>query len=381
MRAWRNALRTSGRALLGGLFFGLFLIGGPAEAAEPKRKVILDDDIGGLMGSPVPLLQAPDVELLGITITSGSTWRDVSVAHALRVVEIAGRTDIPVVPGAIFPLVNSEELTRRWEGVYGKLVYKGAWMNEEWPEGTIQSQPQYHAYNVVPSLKEGNPTTKPSPEIAANFLIRKVREFPGQITIIATGPMTNIALAQSLDPTFAENVKELVYMGGSLNPHQKLPSLSAEQFAREYVNSPRREFNIRWDPEAAKIMAHAPWRKVTMVPVDPSTGTELTRAFLDSLGKVDTPLAKMIVKTAEAGFPMWDEIAAAVWLDPSIISKSVDLYVDFETSFTSSYGDTLSWTADYRPGLGERPQNVVQEVDRAKLEALLHKLYAAPLRH
>ena len=97
---------------------------------------------------------APEADLLGITTTSGSVWRDEATAHALRMLELAGRGDVPVVPGAVYPLVNSELATRRWEALYGKLVYKGAWMNEKWPDGTLQSQPLYHAHDTVPPLPE-----------------------------------------------------------------------------------------------------------------------------------------------------------------------------------------------------------------------------------
>ena len=193
--------------------------------------------------------------------------------------------------------------------------------------------------------------------------------------------MTNIAIAQSLDPSFAANVKELVYMGGSLLPHQVLAGPSAEQFAREFVNTPRREFNIRWDPEAARIVAHAPWAKITMVPVDPSTGTQWTREFLTSLKSAGTPLTDMLQTALEPGYPMWDEIAAMVWLAPEIVTRADTLYVDFETSQTAAYGDTLSWAEPWRPNLGEQAQRVILTVDRARMEAAMRALYRRPVRH
>jgi inosine-uridine nucleoside N-ribohydrolase len=351
----------------------------PAFAKAPppapaKRLVIVDDDLIGLNGVPLLLLQAPDVEVLGITTTSGSVWRDTATAYALRTLEILKRTDVPVVPGAVLPLLNSAEATKRWEGMYGRLVFKGPW-TDYWPEGTIQDHPGATKPDVVAPLPTGNPVTKPSQEIAAAFLVRMVRAHPGQITLFATGPMTNIAIAQSLDPSFAANVKELIYMGGSLMPHQVLEGASAEQFAREFVNSPRREFNIRWDPEAARIAAHAPFPKITMIPVDPSTGTQWTRAFLDSLKDAQTPLTEMMGKALAPGFPMWDEVAAMVWLAPEIVTKDDRLWIDFETSQTAAYGDTLSWTEQYRPHVGEQAQRVILSVDRVKMEAAMRAIY------
>ncbi|WP_416366279.1 nucleoside hydrolase [Sphingomonas aurantiaca] len=95
--------------------------------APTKRLVLIDDDVVGLSGAPALLLQAPDVEVLGITTTSGSVWRDTATAYALRTVEIVGRTDVPVVPGATYPLLNNEAATARWEALYGRLEFKGPW--------------------------------------------------------------------------------------------------------------------------------------------------------------------------------------------------------------------------------------------------------------
>ena len=96
-----------------------------------------------------------------------------------------------------------------------------------------------------------------------------MRAHPGEVTIIAAGPFTNIALALSLDPEIASLAAGLVTMGGSLDPVQTRSDVSAAQFAREFVNSPRREFNLRFDPEAASIVMHGAWRSIVMVPVDP----------------------------------------------------------------------------------------------------------------
>ncbi|WP_093079826.1 nucleoside hydrolase [Sphingobium sp. AP50] len=350
----------------------------PGASLSGKRLVIIDDDVIGLNGVPLLLLQSPDVEVLGITTTSGSVWRDTATAYALRTLEIIGRTDVPVVPGATFPLINSAEATKRWEGQYGRLIFKGPW-TDYWPGDTIQDHPGSSDPTKVADLPIGNPVTKPSTEIAAAFLLRMVKAHPGEITLFATGPMTNIAIAQSMDPSFAANVKEILYMGGSLAPHQALQGASAEQFAREFVNSPRREFNIRWDPEAAKIFAHAPWRKISMIPVDPSTGTQWTRAFLDGLKPAGTALTDALQNGPQPGFPMWDEIVAMAWLNPEIVTKDETLWIDFETSQTAAYGDTLSWGEAYRPHLGEQAQRVILSVDRAKMEAAMTALYRRPV--
>lgn len=348
---------------------------GTALAGEAKRKVIIDDD--GFSFMQMMLLEADDVDVLGLTSVSGDVWANRATAYALRGLEIIGRTDVPVVQGATYPLLNSEAQTARWEALYGKLTWKGAWM-KQWVEPTVQSTPPYFGPNDPVDLPPpwGNPKTKPEGEIAANFLIRMVRKYPGEITIIEGGPMTNLALAQRLDPEFASLARGLVFMGGSLNPHQALDNRVAADFAREFANSPRREFNIRFDPEAASIVAHSPWRKITVIPVDPSTATQLSPALLDRLAKAARPDIAAFIARLPPGFPLWDEIAAAVWLDPSLVTQQEPLFIDFNTQFSAGYGDMLSWRAGYQPGLGEQNAEVVRAIDPQRMESLMLTLMA-----
>ena len=367
-----RATRTLMLMLLLCLFASI--VGGMAQAGEAKRKVIIDDEGFSLMH--MMLLEADDVEVLGLTSVSGNVWANRATAFALRGLEIVGRTDVPVVQGATYPLLNSEAQTTRWETIYGKLTWKGAWM-KQWAEPTAQSTPRYYGPgDPVDDLPWGAPKTKAQNDIAANFMIRMVRKYPGQVTIIEGGPMTNLALAQRLDPEFASLAKELVYMGGSLNPHQVLDNRSAADFAREYANSPRREFNIRFDPEAASIVARSPWKKITVVPVDPSTATQLTSELLERLASAARPGIGAVLAKWEPGFPLWDEIAAAAWLDPTLVTEQDKLFIDFNTQFSASYGDMLSWRAGYQPGLGEQPADVVRSIDAKRMEVLMVKLMA-----
>lgn len=342
-------------------------VGAPLEAATVKRKVIIDQDAFGPAGSNLQailmLLQADDVEVLGITITSGDGWRDEEVSHTLRLLEIAGRTDVPVYPGAVLPLLNTPERTEAWERQYGRIFYKGAW-TKVWPkQGELQRAP-YHEPGIIPPSPAGAPKIKAATESAANFMVRKVREFPGQVTILAAGPLTNIALAARLDDTFAAHSKALVFMGGSFNP------IAADnEFASEYIHTPRSEFNLRWDPEAAKIVLHEPWPQITQIPVDPTTSTYFKKEFFERIGASPAPFGKYLAQYGQS-YPMWDELAVAVWLDPALITHSQTLLVDVDTSFTAGYGNTLSWPLDAGPHLGERPVVVVQQVDVPRFEAL-----------
>jgi purine nucleosidase len=206
--------------------------------AQLPRKVIIDQDADGPGGSDMlailALVNSPQTQVLGITVLTGDGWRDEEVLHVLRLLEIIGRTDIPVVPGATFPLVSSREYIAKWETLYGKIVYQGAWNH-------AKNHP-VHGPTDIPPMPEGMPTTKASDEDAAHFLVRLARQYPGEITIYAAGPMTNLALAIALEPHFAELTKELIVMGGSIHPQTDDPALA--------LNS-RREFNFWMDPEAS----------------------------------------------------------------------------------------------------------------------------------
>src|ERR1700730_9541293 len=321
-----------------------------AAAAKPetqRRMVIIDQDAFGPAGSNLQaillLLQASDVELLGITIVSGDGWRDEEVDHPLRLLEIAERPDVPVIPGAVLPLVNSAARTTLWESLYGKLIYKGAWM-ETWPvQGVVRRTPHPSDPYLVPPSPAGAPHIKAAADTAANFLIRELRRHPGQVTIIAAGPLTNLALAARLDPEFSSLAKELVFMGGSFNP-----TSANNVFAAEYANAPRREFNMRWDPEAASMVLHEPWRKITQVPIDPTTKTFFKPEFFREIASGRAPFDAYLAEFGQS-FPMWDELAAAVWLDPSIVTRRATLLVDVDTAFTAGYGDTLSWPVGEGP--------------------------------
>ena len=343
----------------------LALCGGAAGAADgAKRKVIIDQDAYNRAGSDeqsiLMLLQSPDVEVLGITIATGDGWRDEEVRDTLRMLEIAGRTDIPVYAGAVVPLVNTQARMQRWTAQYGKLAWFGPW--------TRNSPDPY----LVPPSPAGEPRIKAAPGTAAEFLVRMVHKYPGEVSLIAAGPFTNLALAARLDPQFSSLAKELVFMGGSFNP---VPA--DNPFAAEYLNSPRLEFNMRFDPEASSIMLHEPWKRITQVPVDPTTPTLFTPAFIKEVGQGKAPFDAYLEKYGQV-LPMWDEMAVAVWLDPSLITRSEVRLVDADTQWGPDYGATLSWGTDTAPGQGEQPVHVVFAVDVPRFERKVLDLLEAP---
>src|SRR3989475_6722566 len=169
------------------------------NASAQKIKVVVDQDARGPGTSDqqaiLVFLQSKKFDVLGITTVSGDQWVKEETQHVLRLLEIAGRTDVPVYRGAEFPLLNSKEETERWEALYGRVEYKGCWTEHfEANRSTVYDEP-YHVPEVVPPMKEGAPHIQAAPGSAAEFVIKMVHRHPGAVSLWAGGPLTNYALA------------------------------------------------------------------------------------------------------------------------------------------------------------------------------------------
>ena len=333
--------------------------------AQPRRKIIINQDCSGPGGSNLQtvalLIQSPQVEVLGITVVTGDQWRDEEVAHTLRLLEIMGRTNIPVVPGAVFPLVRRRDEALLWQERYGTVAYAGAW-DERW----------WHEANVIPELPEGAPQIKPVDEDASHFLVRMVHKFPHEITIYEGGPMTNLATAIRIDPEFPELAKELVFMGGSLRPISD---------NAEWANNPRHEFNFWFDPEAADIVLRARWKKIICTPTDISVKTKLTSEMMKRISASGTPLASYVARFYQQGPGadiMWDELAAVAWIDPTIITKREMLYMDVDLGKGAGYGNTLTWTEKDKPKISLELIEIQDDLDQDKFYKMFVDLLSGP---
>ena len=313
------------------------------------------------------LLQAPDVRVLGLTMVSGNAWEPEEVAHTLRMLELIHRTDVPVVPGAIYPLLRTREEAFADRVQEGSFSWYGAWGDL----ADHTSNEPYHAPEVIPSLPEGVPMTAPVTEDAAHFLVRQVHAHLHQVTIYAAGPLTNIALALSLDPHFAELTRGIVLMGGSLSPHTDDP---------EFALHPRHEFNLWFDPEAAHVVLRAAWPRIDLTTADISLKTQFTPVMLHQIATSAQPAAQYLAKyTGNEFYYMWDELAACAWLDPKIITREQMLYVDVDLARGANYGDTLTWDAAHKPARTDlRLVHVQQDLDTARFYKLFVELMQAP---
>ncbi len=360
-----DGMKLFRRAFVGIVVLLITCLAGWSQQASGKRKIIIDQDAAGPGGtdqqSILLLVQSLKTDILGITVVTGDAWLKEEVAHALRMLEIIGRSDIPVVPGAEYPLVRRKAETELWEEQYGSVPWVGAWTPR-----------LYHPADQLGEMPEGKPNTKPQDEDAAHFLVRMVHRYPYEITIYEGGPMTNLALAIALDPGFPALAKELVFMGGSLNPNPDDP---------EFVDTPRREFNLWFDPEAAHVVLMAPWKKIVCTTVDISVKTRLTQALIDRVKTGNTPAARYVGSYTRVSGQynyLWDELAAVAWLDPSLITAKDTRYLDIDLSRGAGYGNTLSWTEHDKPKIVGPPVEVQIGLDTNRFYQMFVDLLTAP---
>jgi inosine-uridine nucleoside N-ribohydrolase len=350
-------------------------------AGAQRRLVLIDQDGSGPGGSNqmamMVLLQSPKVEVLGITMVTGNAWRDEETEHTLRMLELIGRTDVPVAKGAVFPLVRTEEETRLNTPLLGQVDWLGAWGQGpttlvDTGHGVVGVKPDHpamHAPDFVPPMPEGAPHTKAIDEDGVHFLIRQVHAHPHEVTIYAAGPLTNIALAIRIDPQFAELTRGIVLMGGSLNPQTDDP---------EFTDSPRHEFNFWFDPEAAHIVLRAHWPRIDVTTVDISIKAMFTQAMVDEIAKSPNTGARYIAAWSQDRYYLWDELAACAWLDPSIITREKQVYMDVDLSHGPSYGDTLTWADAMRPATDVQKVHAQLDLDLPKFTHEFIELMSAP---
>ncbi len=362
------------KCLLAWLVSSVGLLAASAYAAE--ELVIADNDFSGPattnLQAAIFLLNTPGVRVLGLTVVTGDAWRDDEVAHTLRLLEIMGRPEVPVVPGAVFPLINNQERTALWQRSFGKIFWKGAYNTTE--ESPLKTYRQHGPFEVPPLL-EGNPTLKPLAQTAAAFLIEQVHKYPHQVSVYAGGPLTNLALAIRLDPEFASLAKQLVFMGGIPATNATTKSAHAENLAYNGVVNP--DFNLYFDPEAAYIVLHAPWAKIVSVG-EITNRVVLTKELLARVTAVDTPVTAYLAKYAQFDVPLWDEMTAAVLADPSLVKARATFRLDVDIDHGANYGNARVYTEGTAPGLGEQPVEIVTDLDDARFTDEFVRAMQAP---
>jgi inosine-uridine nucleoside N-ribohydrolase len=294
--------------------------GSHAAPSTAAQRIIIDTDPGVDDALAILLaLRSPELKVEAITPVAGNVPLDYTLPNALRLVEIAGRPDIPVAAGASHPLVRN-----------------------------LITAAHVHGNNGLAGVEFPAPKIKPVRESATEIIRRLVRSSPGEITIVAVGPLTNVALALRADPELAGMLRAIVIMGGSLSGGNATPAA---------------EFNLYADPEAARIVFDA-GVPLTMVGLDVTRKVLFTPEHLKILQAGSTPwsqaAARIMAATIESlnrgPHPMLeamhDPLTVANLIDPGILTLR-DYYVEVETQGEFTSGETVGYS--YPPARKSEP--------------------------
>jgi inosine-uridine nucleoside N-ribohydrolase len=310
-----------------------------AAQSEDRIPIIFDtdfvmpphDDSMALMLA----LQSPEIEILGVTTVAGNESVETATADVLRMLEIANQADIPVYKGADMPLVHEKS-------DYAVRKY-GRWYSNDHPK----TPPGGFARKKVEDAS------------AVSYIVDTVMSRPQQVTIVAIGPLTNIAQAIRAEPGFAENVKRLVIMGGAV---ALLPDGAGNI-------TPNAEFNFWVDPEAARVTLRS-GIPIELSPLNVSRKSALTKHWYEKMVTADTPLTQLLKDTLGRRFEtepdrswfMYDQIAMASLIDPSLVTAE-RLYVDVNIDHGISYGVSVGGREIWPGAEGAQEMNVQYGLD------------------
>lgn len=325
-----------------------FALAQSVSTSTQRIKVIADQDSAGPAGtnflSLLMLLRAPQIDLLGITTVSGDQYVEPATVFAVWATEITKRTDVPVLKGAELPLVNTQREQEAREKLYGSYLGWHGSFNPDAPDPKETWPPP-----------GGYPKTKVRPGRAADFIIDTIRANPGEVVLYCAGPLTNIAIAVSMDHNIVGLTKAIYIMGGSS------------------AGGP--ELNWWWDPEAAAIVLRQPWKRIVVSPFEAGarvwSSAMLMQRIVSGGGMLADHVKQVYLESQPQGGTstwsmMWDELLVASLIDPSVIKKSETMYLDVDIAHGPKYGDTVVWKPSLRVPQFFLPYSGPRAVDAEK---------------
>lgn len=286
---------------------------------KKETKIILDVDPGHDDAIAILLAAKSDkIDLRGITVVAGNQILPKTLQNALNVCSFAGLEDIPVYAGMARPLVREQVVA---EDIHGDTGLDGP----EFPETKMQAQEKH----------------------AVDFIIEECLQAEEGITLVPTGPLTNIAMALSREPGIKENIDEIVLMGGAMGLGNVTPVA---------------EFNIFVDPEAAKIVFES-GLPINMVGLNLTHQAKATPEIVERIKKIDNRVSNLVVelleffgKTYKMIFnfdapPIHDVCAVARVIDKEVFTTR-KMWVGIETDSKLTYGQTV---CDFHGVTGNEP--------------------------
>jgi inosine-uridine nucleoside N-ribohydrolase len=310
----------------------------PASAQTPQ-KIIFDTDFvvppqddGTAL---ILALKSPELQVLGVTTVAGNDSMERATSDALRVLEIVGRTDVPVYKGANMPLRHEKS---EWAaGLHGR------WWSDDPP----------------PAPPGGFAKKQAESGSAMDFIIKTINANPGQVIIAAIGPLTNVAMALRYEPGLAAKIKRIAIMGGAV--------ASLADGAGNMT--PNAEFNIWVDPEAARTVFRS-GVPITLTPLNVTRKTKFSKEWYDKIVAVDTPVTALLKERMGPGFArdpnrsgqMYDQLTIGALVDPTLV-KTVELFVDVDDHPGPSYGVTVGGPKIWEGAEGAKQMSVQYDVD------------------
>src|SRR5215216_3158203 len=286
------------------------------------KKILFDTDPGIDDACAILLaLASPELSIEGLSVVHGNCSLEQGTANALSVLELAHASHIPVAKGCELPLVQTSLLA-----------------------------PETHGDSGLGYAKLPEPQSKPILQHGIDFLIETILASPGEITLLAIAPLTNVALAIRQEPRIVEALKEIIIMGGAIRHEGNTTALG--------------EFNTYVDPHAAQIVYQA-GIPATLVPLDVTYQCILTPEDVNRLLKVDSPITKFVADATHfymeyhneyqkiAGCVINDPLALALTFAPELCTYQ-ELPVDVDLSSGMSLGKTVADFYNY----GKRPANL-----------------------
>ena len=287
----------------------------------PKR-ILIDADPGIDDACAILLaLASPELTLEGLSIVHGNCSVEQGTINGLSILELANSSHIPVAKGCEDPLVQPSLLA-----------------------------PETHGNTGLGYAQLPDPRSRPIVQYGCDFLIEKILSSPGEITLVAIGPLTNLALAIRQEPRIVQSIKELVIMGGAIRHEGNTTALA--------------EFNTYVDPHATHIVFHA-GIPTTLVPLDVTYQCILTAQDVERLQKIDSPISTFIKDATKfymeyhddyqgiEGCVINDPLALALTFAPELCDY-LELPVDVDISGGVSMGKTFADFYNY----GKRPANM-----------------------
>ncbi|MEZ2295661.1 nucleoside hydrolase [Variovorax sp. RCC_210] len=369
---------NGGGAGAGGIGLGPGFGGQPGSSGGTAQKIIIDSDYNtmsddGQLGVMAAQLQADGkVQVMGISVVSGNQWLRQGVADALMSVERLGVGDrIGVYVGANYALNHTlADVDAEMAAGAGGDGYLGAWGGPEpKTDADLKPSPDGFARHTVVQRKS-----------AVDFIVDTVKANPGEVTILAIGPLTNIALAVKQNPEIVPLIRKIIYMGGAVD----VPGNTTKAA----------EFNWWFDPDAAQFVVRLPIPQV-VVPLDVTDTVFLTKPVYDRIAHPAKPTAVTDVfqKLNGYGFDgkngfetnasytqnIWDTLTLAYLIDPSYATQTAQRYVDVVAKpGAPDNGRSIGYSAQ-PAGPTLQKMTVVQRFDNARFFDLYVDLLTRPV--